>query len=132
IINGVTDWVYDEEFSVVSAFDWNKSGEYLAYTRFDDTNVPEISMDVYGDTLYPTQHVFKYTTAGEENSKVSLHTYNLETSTTKTVDLKDAYYIPRIQWTEDEDVLSIQAINRHQNDLKLYFHKIDGQTQMVL
>lgn len=132
IINGVTDWVYEEEFSFVRAFDWNKSGEYLAYIRFDETNVPEFSMDVYGETLYPTQHVFKYPKAGEENSKVSLHTYNLETSTTKTVDLKDAYYIPRIQWTEDEDVLSIQAINRHQNDLKLYFHKIDGQTQMVL
>lgn len=74
IINGVTDWVYEEEFAFVRAFDWNKSGEYLAYIRFDETNVPEFSMDVYGETLYPTQHVFKYPKAGEENSKVSLHT----------------------------------------------------------
>lgn len=132
IINGVTDWVYEEEFAFVRAFDWNKSGEYLAYIRFDETNVPEFSMDVYGETLYPTQHVFKYPKAGEENSKVSLHTYNLKSSTTKTVDLGDAYYIPRIDWTEDQDVLSIQVINRHQNDLKLYFHNIDGQTEMVL
>lgn len=131
IINGVTDWVYEEEFSFVRAFDWNESSEYLAFIRFDETEVPEFSMDVYGETLYPTQHVFKYPKAGENNSKVSLHTYDLNTSKTNTIDLGDAYYIPRIDWTEDEDVLSVQVINRHQNDLKLYFHNVNGQTEMV-
>src|SRR5690606_6313975 len=96
IINGVTDWVYEEEFSFVRAFDWNKSSEYLAYIRFDETEVPEFTMDVYGETLYPTQQVFKYPKAGENNSEVSLHTYNLKTSKTQMVDLGDAYYIPRI------------------------------------
>ena len=132
IINGVTDWVYEEEFSFVRAFDWNESGEYLAFIRFDETEVPEFSMDVYGETLYPTQHVFKYPKAGEKNSKVSLHTFNLSNSKTQTVDLGDAYYIPRIDWTEDQDVLSVQVINRHQNDLKLFFHNVNGQTEMVL
>ena len=132
IINGVTDWVYEEEFSFVRAFDWNESGEYLAFIRFDETEVPEFSMDVYDETLYPTQHVFKYPKAGEKNSKVSLHTFNLSNSKTQTVDLGDAYYIPRIDWTEDQDVLSVQVINRHQNDLKLFFHNVNGQTEMVL
>src|SRR5699024_11170059 len=111
---------------------WNESGEYLAYIRFDETEVPEFSMDVYGESLYPTQHVFKYPKAGEKNSEVSLHTYNLNTAETNKVDLADAYYIPRIDWTQDKDVLSVQVINRHQNDLKLYFHNINGQTQVVL
>ena len=132
IINGVTDWVYEEEFSFVRAFDWNESGEYLAFIRFDESEVPEFSMDVYGETLYPTQHVFKYPKAGEKNSKVSLHIFNLNNSKIQTVDLGDAYYIPRIDWTEDQDVLSVQVINRHQNDLKLFFHNVNGQTEMVL
>ena len=132
IINGVTDWVYEEEFSFVRAFDWNKSSEYLAFIRFDESQVPEFSMDVYGEELYPTQQVFKYPKAGENNSEVSLHTYNLKTSKTQMVDLGDAYYIPRIDWTEDKDILSVQVINRHQNDLKLYFHNINGPTELVL
>src|SRR5690606_20567304 len=132
IINGVTDWVYEEEFSFVRAFDWNESGEYLAFISFDESEVPEFSMDVYGETLYPTQHVFKYPKAGEKNSKVSLHIFNLNNSKIQTVDLGDAYYIPRIDWTEDQDVLSVQVINRHQNDLKLFFHNVNGQTEMVL
>src|SRR5690606_36857986 len=104
IINGVTDWVYEEEFSFVRAFDWNKSSEYLAYIRFDETEVPEFCMDVYGETLYQTQHVFKYPKAGEKNSEVSLHTYNLNPIAIQTVDLGDAYYIPIIDWTEDKDI----------------------------
>lgn len=131
IINGVTDWVYEEEFSFVRAFDWNQSSDYLAFIRFDETEVPEFSMDIYGETLYPTQHVFKYPKAGEKNSKVSLHTYNLNSSKIEKVDLGDAYYIPRIDWTSDKDVLSVQVINRHQNDLKLFFYHINGQIEMV-
>ena len=72
IINGITDWVYEEEFSFVRAFDWNATGDKIAFIRFDETEVPEFSMDVYGSDLYPTQQVFKYPKAGEENSKVSL------------------------------------------------------------
>lgn len=131
IINGVTDWVYEEEFAFVRAFDWNQSSEYLAFIRFDETQVPEFSMDVYGQTLYPTQHVFKYPKAGENNSKVSLHIYNLNNSETEKVDLGQAYYIPRIDWTSDKDVLSVQVINRHQNDLKLFFYHVDGQVEMI-
>jgi len=59
IINGITDWVYEEEFGFVRAFDWSADGKRIAYIRFDETNVPEFSMDVYGDKLYQTQTVFK-------------------------------------------------------------------------
>ena len=76
IINGITDWVYEEEFSFVKAFAWNPTGEKIAYLRFDESAVPEFSMDLFGKDLYPTQQVFKYPKAGESNSEVSLHMYD--------------------------------------------------------
>lgn len=129
IINGISDWVYEEEFAVVRQFDWNQSSDHLAYVRFDETAVPEFSMDVYGHDLYPTQQRFKYPKAGEANAKVSLHLFNLNTQTTTSINLKEFedFYIPRIQWTQDSSTLSFQVLNRHQNDLKLYF--ANAQTQ---
>ncbi len=73
IINAIADWVYEEEFKIVRAFEWNSSSDKIAFLRFDETNVPEFSMDIYGTELYQTQQVFKYPKAGETNSVVSLH-----------------------------------------------------------
>lgn len=128
IINGTTDWVYEEELSFVRAFDWNVSGNKIAFIRFDERAVPEFSMDVYGKALYPTQDVFKYPKAGETNSTVSLHIYDLATGQTQEVDLSDYndFYIARIGWTKQADTLAALLLNRHQNQLDLYF--IDGQT----
>ncbi len=123
IINGITDWVYEEEFAFVRAFDWNADSNKIAFIRFDETNVPEFSMDIYGSGLYQTQQVFKYPKAGEANSVVSLHIYNLETEKTNEVKVDKGYkdfYIPRIQWTKNPDVLSAQYINRYQNELDLW------------
>ena len=88
-------------------------------------------MDVYGNELYQKQQVFKYPKAGEANAKVSIHVYSLGealagTNVVNTKQLSlgnvDAYYIPRIQWTKNPNVLSLQTLNRHQNDLKLVFY----------
>ena len=134
IINGITDWVYEEEFAFVRAFDWNKTGNKLAYIKFDETEIPTFSMDMYGQELYPTQDVFKYPKAGEPNSKVSLHIYNLNTGATETIDLENynSYYIPRIKWTEEENVLSAQLANRHQNTVDLIFvNAMDNSTKLI-
>ncbi len=120
IINGVTDWVYEEEFAFVRAFAWNSNGSQIAFLRFDETNVPHFSMDVFGQNLYPFQYEFKYPKAGEENATVSLHMYDAASGNTSNVDLGDAYYIPRIKWKNNPDELSVQTLNRHQNDLKMY------------
>ena len=123
IINGITDWVYEEEFAFVRAFEWNASSDRIAFIRFDETEVPEFSMDVYGTDLYQTQNVFKYPKAGEKNAIVSLHFYDLNTDKTSTVPLSTSYndfYIPRIKWTNDANVLSAQYMNRHQNKLDLW------------
>ena len=124
IINGITDWVYEEEFSFVRAFDWNTDSNKIAFIRFDETNVPEFSMDVFGSGLYQTQQVFKYPKAGEENAKVSLQLYDLDSDKLSEIHVSKSYndfYIPRIKWTKDADILSAQYMNRHQNELDLWF-----------
>lgn len=131
IINGITDWVYEEEFSFVRAFDWNKDSNKIAFIRFDETNVPEFSMDVYGSSLYPDQQVFKYPKAGEENSKVSLHLYDLDEKKLSKISVDKSYkdfYIPRLKWTNDANILSAQYMNRHQNELDLWFINAEDET----
>ena len=135
IINGITDWVYEEEFSFVKAFDWNADGTKIAFIRFDETNVPEFSMDIYNEGLYPTQNVFKYPKAGEKNAEVSLHIFDVKTNNVSTINLGNYtdFYIPRIKWTNDATVLSAQVINRHQNNLDLHFVNANtGKTKVVL
>ncbi|WBX70790.1 S9 family peptidase [Tenacibaculum retecalamus] len=121
IINGITDWVYEEEFGFVRAFEWSANGGNLAFLRFDESAVKTFSMDVYGKGKYPTQEVFKYPKAGEDNAKVTLHVYSLATNGTAKIIFGDYEYIPRINWTKDDNVLAVRTLNRHQNDLKMYF-----------
>ena len=121
IINGITDWVYEEEFGFVKAFEWSADGSNLAFLRFDESAVKTFSMDVYGKGKYPTQDVFKYPKAGEDNAKVTLHVYSLKTNGTAKIIFGEYEYIPRINWTKDGNILAVRTLNRHQNDLKMYF-----------
>ena len=121
IINGITDWVYEEEFGFVKAFEWSIDSKNLAFLRFDESRVKTFSMDMVGNGKYPSQYVFKYPKAGEDNSKVSLHIFSLETNKTSEITIGEYEYIPRINWTKDPEVLAVRTLNRHQNDLKLYF-----------
>lgn len=128
IINGITDWVYEEEFSFVRAFDWSADSKKIGFIKFDESEVPEFSMTMYGKDLYPTSNTFKYPKAGEKNSKVSLNLYDVASKSTKAVNLSSYYdfYIARIKWTAEANVLSAQILNRHQDQLDLLF--IDGNT----
>ncbi|RAJ08130.1 S9 family peptidase [Arenibacter echinorum] len=133
IINGITDWVYEEEFAFVKAFEWNSDGSKLVFIRFDETDVPEFSVDVYGSNLYQTQTIFKYPKAGEVNSEVSLHIVDMDTYHISQVDLDDPYYIPRIKWMNDPHFLSVQTLNRHQNNLRLYaVNAINNKSNILL
>lgn len=133
IINGITDWVYEEEFGFVRAFDWNVSSDKIAFIRFDETEVPEFSMDVFGTGLYQTQQVFKYPKAGEANSKVSLYIYDLKTKKVSDVNLESSVdYIPRLKWTNASNILSFQVLNRHQNELDLMAYNSDTNSVSVL
>ena len=135
IINGVTDWVYEEELGFVKAFEWNNKGDRIAFLRFDESKVPEFSMDIFGSDLYPNHQVFKYPKAGEANSDVSLHMYDVATEATQEIDLGDYsdFYIPRIKWTNKDYILSAQVLNRHQDQLDLIFvNAEDHSTKVVL
>ncbi len=128
VINGITDWVYEEEFSFVKAFDWSKDSKKIAYIRFDESEVPEFSMSIFGKELYPTIETFKYPKAGEKNSLVSLHIYDVSSNATQDVNLSNYndFYIPRIEWTNDANVLSAKVLNRHQDNMDLLF--VDSAT----
>ncbi len=119
IINGIPDWVYEEEFGFAKAYQWSKDGKKIAFLRFDESEVPEFSMMRYGEDLYPKVETFKYPKAGEKNSKVTLHVYDLKTKKTRKIDLGDYEYIPRIKWA-NADCITAVTLNRHQNILKLY------------
>lgn len=119
IINGNCDWVYEEEFSFTRAFDWSPNGSYIAYYKFDESKVKEYQFTMF-DNSYNKQYSYKYPKAGEENSKVEIHVYNVATGK----DVKAQYeqgdiYIPRIKWTQADNKLVVYWMNRHQDNLKL-------------
>ncbi len=128
IINGITDWVYEEEFAFVRAFDWSADSKKIAFIRFDESLVPEFSMSIFKKELYSTVETFKYPKAGEKNALVSLHIYNVEAKSKKDINLSQYsdFYIARLRWTNDANVLSAQILNRHQDNLDLLF--IDGNS----
>ncbi|HMG91530.1 MAG TPA: S9 family peptidase [Chryseolinea sp.] len=135
IINGSTDWVYEEEFSFVVGFYWSPTGEKLAYYRFDETAVKEYNMQVWGRTLYPKDYRFKYPKAGEANSTVEIWIYDLESKKKIKADLGSLVdtYVPRVKWTQDPNILSVRTLNRLQNDLKLFHtNATNGSSVVVL
>ena len=132
IVNGATDWVYEEEFAFDKAFFWSPNGKKIAYYKFGEGVVKEFNMPKYAGNLYPEDYKYKYPKAGEDNSPVMIFIYDLETKETKMVDLKD-YYIPRIKWSKTDDYLTITGMNRHQNNLKLYWVNTNTmETKVIL
>ncbi len=129
IINGIPDWVYEEEFEFNKAYEWMPDGKKIAYIKFDESEVKMFGMTVYAgekpkhdnNILYPENQSFKYPKAGESNSIVSVNIYNLETDKTTKIDLGDEkdIYIPRIRTTKNPDILAIFKLNRLQNKFEL-------------
>lgn len=122
IINGATDWVYEEEFEFSLGFCWSPDGAKLAFYRFDERDVKEYQLTYYGD-LYPEQYKYKYPKAGEANSRVEIRIYDLKNGKTITSDLgsETDIYIPRIKWTIDHNTLAVYRMNRHQSILDMLF-----------
>jgi len=133
IINGASDWVYEEEFKLVKGFSWSADGKTIAFYKFDESHVKEFSMDKFNGGLYPTQEVFKYPKAGEDNSTVNIYLYNLKEDTKTLIYTENDYeYIPRIKWTSDANFLSIIGLNRHQNKLDFILVDAKDGTNKVL
>ncbi len=133
IINGASDWVYEEEFKLVRGFEWSSDSRKIAYYSFDESHVKEFSMDKFNGNLYPTQEVFKYPKAGEANSTVNVFLYNLvDKEKTLIYTEKDYEYIPRIKWANDPNTLIMIGLNRHQNKLDfIVVNSEDGSNKVL-
>lgn len=119
IINGNCDWVYEEEFEFTRAYEWSPKGNYIAYYRFDESDVKEYEFTQF-DNAYNKQYTYKYPKAGEANSKVEIHIYNVNNQQNVKAQYEQGdIYIPRIKWTQDDNKLVVFWMNRHQDDLKL-------------
>jgi len=119
IINGASDWVYEEELSLSQAFEWSPDGNYIAFYRFDESEVKLWNMKIYND-LYPEQEQFKYPKAGEKNSEVEIRIYNLKRDKHQAAGIDPDYeYITGIKWNEGSGELAVISSNRFQNELTI-------------
>ena len=116
IINGATDWVYEEEFGKDNGIFWSPDGKFLAFYRFDESAVKEFSMPMYGQ-LYPEPYTFKYPKAGEDNAAVNVFVYNTNTGKTLSVLNSKTEYIPRVKWGVNNEQLVLMTMNRHQSEM---------------
>lgn len=130
IINGKADWVYEEEFVTNRSFDFNADATMLAWIRYDESQVPLFSFPIYKGMLpemqenaeYPGAYEYKYPIAGQPNSKVTVHTFDIKSRATREVKvpLEAEGYIPRIKFSSDPNKLLILTQNRHQDNLKVW------------
>jgi dipeptidyl-peptidase 4 len=134
IINGASDWCYEEEFKLVRAFEWSPDGTKIAFLRFDEREVPEMTMEKYNGGEYPELIKFKYPKVGEQNAIVSVFIYDLPTGKTIPVNTQSDPddYLPRITWTPAGQ-LCITRLNRLQNHLWLLLaNNTTGKTSVLL
>jgi len=143
VINGIPDWVYEEEFSFNRAFAWNADGTSIGWIRFDESNVKTYSLQLFEGRNpqrpefhdYPGEYSYKYPKAGQNNSKVSLWSYNLKTGKTiqLTVPVEADGYYPRIKTSPDAQSLIVYTMNRHQDDMRLYsVNPFTGTSKMLI
>ena len=143
VINGIPDWVYEEEFAFNRAFAWNADGTSLGWIRFDESHVKTYSLQLFEGAKptrsefhdYPGEYSYKYPKAGQDNSKVSLWSYDMKTGKTLALDVPvdaDGYY-PRIKTTPDANSLIVYTMNRHQDDMRLYsVNPFTGKSKQII
>lgn len=130
IINGIPDWVNEEEFSSSCSFDFNADASMIAWIRYDETDVKTFSFPWYKGTFpekndyadYPGQYEYKYPIAGSQNASVSVQTFDIKSRVIRTLNLpiQPDSYIPRIHFTSDSNRLAVFTLNRHQDCLEVY------------
>ena len=130
IINGIPDWVYEEEFGFNTAMTFNADGSMICWIRFDESKVPEYQLQMFKGqypaynqyATYPGVYSYKYPKAGEQNSTVTVHSFDIQSRQTRQIQVpldKDGY-IPRIKTTEDPEKIIVYTMNRHQDELNIY------------
>ncbi|MDR1719097.1 MAG: S9 family peptidase [Dysgonamonadaceae bacterium] len=135
ILNGITDWVYEEEFALTSLMAWSPDSKFLAFVKSDESEVPEFRFQLFDGSLYPGFETVKYPKAGERNSTVSCHVYNVDTKDIKqmNIPMEADGYIPRILFTENPEQLAVMTLNREQNIFSMYYvNPKSGVSRLVL
>ena len=142
ILNGIPDWVYEEEFAFNRAFDFSPDGQMIAYIKFDEKDVPTYSFPMYKGMnpslqeyeTYPGEYKYKYPMSGVKNSKVSVHTFDIKSKVTRKMDLPidSDSYIPRIKFTHSPDELAVMVLNRHQNQFDLYYSNPRSRVSKIM
>lgn len=130
IINGATDWTYEEEFQNVASIAFSPDNTVLCYVKSNESDVQTYTLPLYAGqcdrmdqyALYPGSFSYKYPVAGEKNSKVSVHAYEISNRKTKDIVFPDdkIEYIPRIDFGNTSDKLLVTTLNRDQNRMEIY------------
>lgn len=134
VINGQFDWVYEEEFGMDDGWRWSPDGRRIAFWRLDQSQVPQFTWVDY-DSTYGRVHTIHYPKAGRKNSLVQIGVYDLQSRKTTWMDIgpETDIYIPRIKWTQDPQFLSVQRLDRLQQNLEILLADVrTGQTRPVL
>jgi len=126
----MADWVYEEEFAFHKGYEWSSDGKYLAYLKFDDSEVPLIELDIKTDSLYTGQKIVRYPKTGQRNPDVNIQLYNTINKKTKELPViaDNNSYIPRIQWQGNAHKLAIFQMNRMQNELSILKYDVFDET----
>lgn len=136
IINGTSDWVYEEELGFVVGFYWSPDSEKIAYYRFDESGVREYNLQKWNNgALYPEDYRYKYPKPGEANALVDIMIYHISDGKTikANTGTEEDIYIPRVKWTLDPMILSVRKLNRRQNELTLYHvDAAAGESKIIL
>lgn len=143
VINGIPDWVNEEEFSTNCSYTFSADSKMLAWVRYDERGVNIYRMQMFKglhpektqNALYPGEYAYKYPVAGSPNSKVSVHSFDIKNRVTRTlqVPVDSDGYVPRIKFTDDPDKLAVITLNRHQNRMDIYMvHPRSTEATMVL
>ena len=117
ILNGLADWVYEEEFGHATQYEWTKNSDAIVFVKSDESEVPEMYIPIYGKQLYPSEMRFKYPKAGEKNSIVSAQLFRLDSGKTTPLNLGSFknYYIPNVYKTAKADEMMLITSDRIQN-----------------
>lgn len=120
VLNGMSDWLYEEEFGVTYQYGFSSDSKQFAFVRLDETEVPQFTWQTFLSEGYPENHSVKYPRAGETNAKATVVVYDIQYKSLKTMQV-NSDYIPRIRWTNDAEQLAIFTLNRNQNRLEMYY-----------
>lgn len=130
VLNGIPDWVNEEEFSTNRSFDFSADSKMLAWVRYDESQVPMYDMQMFrglnpsieANAYYPSAYSYKYPIAGQKNSDIKVMTFDIKNRVTRTLQLPlDAdSYVPRIKFTNDPEKLAVVTLNRHQSRMEIH------------